>query len=723
MKIRKNNALLIVLFLCLGSYLQTSAKAETVSTLPGCFKDKCLSKPTDIVISNDGSFFLVVDSSMNSYIRKVAFTSGNITDIEIIPLKLENTNSTSLNIKISQDDKKAFVFKKSTETEKAAIEIIDVIKNTTKVLDLDKLKIEKISAVDFLDKEGGEIIISATTDKKDNLTVINTETNEIEKTIELGELASSIIVSPDFKKAVITYGNTLFQSVSSYDISKHSIKTLDTPQSIFFQTEGFVNENKFDSSGNKTVLSSEGGIHVLYFLDLNNDDLFSPEDEKLTIRVLDKGLEGHTKSAITSDGKIAISTGSISENFIGFKIYKVLLTSKFPILKSEIINDDSIVLDLDISPDQTKTYVLVLKEGKKLLKIFSNENLSLIKELPIANGGNMDRLILDPNGKFAISTNTQDQVSVISNFTGQTLFITLSKETNTNQAIINEFKKLSNNAPVKISQTNSIEISNPPFIVSGSLGSIISFPEITGSSIDSSNAIPSIPQNCSFATIIETTKESLNINEIDTNKVFSTILTDSSGRAFLIGFAFLKNNKQLITTLTIPKDASDGEAKIEILNNSDSIVRVPITIKKLIESKSNKEAIFKPQLKEIVSAIIRKQNNLNAEINLVIKGSNLLKKKDNSKRLTNINFVPDDIQIKNIKFINKSNEKIRALGKLKTDIEPGIKLFNVTTPRCSDIGGVVISGNLTNGKLEATILPEELILGDINSIDLIRAKP
>ena len=722
----KKITLLIVIFLHLVFPSQNKAYAETVSSLSQCFKDKCLTKPADVAISSDGAFFLVVDSQVNNYVRKVAFTSGQIADIAIIPLNLKNNNGASLKIDISQDDKKAFVFRRSTDTEDAAIEIIDIKNNTSKVLDLNKLKIKKISAIDFLDNEGKEIIISTTTtDNKDNLIVIDTESNKIEKTIDLDEAASSITVSPSFEKALITYGNVLFQSISSYDLKKDTIETLTIPQSLFFETEGFVNEGKFDLSGNKIVLSSEGGIHVLYFLDLRNDDIFSSTDEKLTIRILNKNLEGQSKAAITSDGKIAIVASNISEGFTDFTIYKILLSDKFPILKSSTINGSGVILNINLSPDQTKVYVLTLKEGKKTLKIFNTEDLSLIKELVIASGNAKDKFVLDPNGKFAISINTQDQnqVSVISNFTGQTLFITLSKETDTNQAIINEFKKLSNNTHVKISQTNSIEISNPPFVVSGSLGSIISFPEITGSSIDSSNAIPSIPQDCSFATIIETTKESLNINEIDTNKVFSTILTDNSGRIFLIGFAFLKNNKQLITTLTIPKDASDGEAKIEILNNSDSIVRVPITIKKLIESKSNKEAIFKPQLKEIVSAIIRKQNNLNAEINLVIKGSNLLKKKDNSKRLTNINFVPDDIQIKNIKFINKSNEKIRALGKLKTDIEPGIKLFNVTTPRCSDIGGVVIPESLTNGKLEATIFPEELILGDINSTDLLRTKP
>ena len=75
---------------------------------------------------------------------------------------------------------------------------------------------------------------------------------------------------------------------------------------------------------------------------------------------------------------------------------------------------------------------------------------------------------------------------------------------------------------------------------------------------------------------------------------------------------------------------------------------------------------------------------------------------------TNVTFVPPEgIKIKSIK-VRKNSVNITA--EISDDIEPGIKLFNIITPKGADIGAIIFPDLLVDGKLETTVTPEELIL-------------
>lgn len=102
--------LLFACFLFDFTSLPLITKAEVVNAISKCNGQTCLTMLTDIAVSDDGSFFLVVDSTKNPYVRKITLSSTQVTGDTITPLNIDNSSEVSLKVGISKDGKKAFVF-------------------------------------------------------------------------------------------------------------------------------------------------------------------------------------------------------------------------------------------------------------------------------------------------------------------------------------------------------------------------------------------------------------------------------------------------------------------------------------------------------------------------------------------------------------------------------------------------------------------------------------
>ncbi|MBI2995840.1 MAG: hypothetical protein HYY52_03950 [Candidatus Melainabacteria bacterium] len=105
-----------VVFFSFFLLLIASVKAEVVSSIPRCIEDRCLNNITDLSVSSDGSFFLIVDSSKKPYVRKFNFSSNMINHEVLIPLRGENLDLNVLKIGISKDKNKALVSAISSES-------------------------------------------------------------------------------------------------------------------------------------------------------------------------------------------------------------------------------------------------------------------------------------------------------------------------------------------------------------------------------------------------------------------------------------------------------------------------------------------------------------------------------------------------------------------------------------------------------------------------------
>lgn len=124
MKLKKINPDLILIlalsltfcFLILFN-LPFELKAQNLNSFESCNQSSCLTKPTDAVISNDGSFFLVVDSTRNPSVRKFNISSGVVTDSIVISLSDNNLNEFPFKIGLSQDNRKAFIYRTAKESE------------------------------------------------------------------------------------------------------------------------------------------------------------------------------------------------------------------------------------------------------------------------------------------------------------------------------------------------------------------------------------------------------------------------------------------------------------------------------------------------------------------------------------------------------------------------------------------------------------------------------
>ncbi len=421
-----NLFLSLILFLA-GFYLVTNAEStqkiflnnsipaknnirfEKVSTLP-CTTQACFKRPSDAVISNDGSFILAVDSSTSGIsginLKKFNFAAGNFTNALTLPLIQKSTNSPLLDITLNQNSSRAVIYREPTQGENALLQFVDLQANTVKELTSVNSSDPQIGVPTFLDAEGKKLIAGTLNLSSPELVTIDLNTDSISNRLSLSDKAQSVTVSPNFKQAIITYSVDLGQSVSIYNIQNNSLSTLNLDEDLAFSIDDFLSRVNFDLSGNRAILSSLGGNHVLHFLDLKNN--------KLTPLILDRTQNGPTISTISSDGKTAISIGSILKKSIGFKIYKSTISSDslVSLTSSASFLDGSIVLDVDISPDQNKIYILELKNNSKQLKILNLKDLSQIAELPISSDNAQSFLTIDPNGRYAITPNTNIEASV-----------------------------------------------------------------------------------------------------------------------------------------------------------------------------------------------------------------------------------------------------------------------------------------------------------------------
>lgn len=535
---------LTVVFLII--YTTFITKAETIDLLPSCTGQKCLLNLTDIAISMDGSFSLILDSSTNPYIKRVNILSGMVTDSVIIPLNESNPDSNSLKIGISKNDKKAFIYslndgKKTTSSgsysfslhnkqgilleqttnclcssgsyfdgvsctngtldctdnaidivcgcnnlnylnicvamatgvkrftkgecgtgnnfsctvdshcplgncsnggtfkgftcasgkckqiefsidpcsspsssgsssfSSSVINIIDLTNNSVKTI-TPVLKNEKksISTITFLDFQGENLIASNDDIDSPTFLIANSLDGKIIKTFSSPAIAKSIELSPNFRKAVITFKGDSAQTIGILNTKSRELTNLDIPGSIIFKIDEFLSMIDFNLTSDKAVASSLGGRHVLHLLDTINN--------RLTIKFLGKSGEGQTLSTIDNAGSIVVSVANNpAEN--GIVVYKLDSSNmRLPkILKTANFNDGSSVLDVVISPDNTKVLILIQKENEKKLKFLNLNDLSLLCEIKISDDIQNTFLASDPYGKYLLIPNFEsDSVSLIS---------------------------------------------------------------------------------------------------------------------------------------------------------------------------------------------------------------------------------------------------------------------------------------------------------------------
>lgn len=1113
---------------------ETTLKFEKTSNLADCIGSTCFKTPNDIAIASDGSFFLIVDSAnfddSTIYLRKVFFGTNQE---EVIPLLQSGLDIPLLTVKLSQSNKKAFIYREPVSTENTLVQVVDLTNNTVKELQSVTSKGTQIGIPVILDNEGNKILANTLSTTSPELITIDTNIDQIINRVPLPAVAKGISLSPTQNKAVITYKSPLGKTLSVYDTGTNILSDISIDSFISSSVGNFISRVDFDLAGSKAVLSSLSGSHTLHILDLTTN--------KLKTQILDKTSDGPTLSTITPDGTVAVSIGSILDAATGFRIYKTILSKDggTALTNSSSFTDGSLVLDVDVTPDQSKILILsLLDEETKQLRILNLKDLAKITDLKIASDNAQSSLVLEPFGRYALTTNTNLEVSVsiiedfnlgpifksispniapansatpfvINGFidltrfsddvkvcfksldsctstavskSGQTISgitpkisqqgfsdliiqakskidsslkastysevfqfskeaittsdaippditistpkegaiynsrkvrvigkvdgtsskvqsvtvngkkTNLSSETQASPNIItfdtdlildndgaaqitvvakdaseneNEksvkitidtlvpkitanvtstgtgefkvsgqingtgsnvasilvnsqsigftegelvsFSSITKTAPIKIvvsdkagnkselevsnplsgdteppviqvttpvngevilakpkiqvtftvsdntsvkevrlngevltstqgnayteeifpvpgnnviiieaidannnkaiskvkfiyssseqekpqaedeifsfedfegekeiieldpnfenlntalidqfiqvttgsgelisiSSAFSVEIVNPPPIPEG-LPAEIKVPEIAGLvAVSTPSEPPEIPKDFSFATsvtISEDATENGEINEEELDNQNTTVLVDSVGRTFIVGFAFFKEADNidnlssrglqheyrfqtrdgkpldLITTFTVPSDATEGDATVSILNKNQSLATISLKIAPSKDVKVGKRAIAKPQIKEpIIAKIIKSKKNLILKIN----GKNFITKVPvidgkiakliSKAKSTNVTLVPDEgIKIKKIKVVNSKTILVNA--EIKSNIKPGIKLFNVVTPRGADIGAIVIPDPIKDGTLEATNTPENLIL-------------
>jgi|GEM_PF-4827040 len=289
----------------------------------------------------------------------------------------------------------------------------------------------------------------------------------------------------------------------------------------------------------------------------------------------------------------------------------------------------------------------------------------------------------------------------------------------------------------------TVEVANPPATRDGKKADISIVPTVQGLELKrTDDNLLLIPQGCSFATIIKPLAEIIKITDEELNNKYATILIDSTGRTFLAGFAFFIKSKQdiqsnepifissddtplkLITTLQIPPEANEGNTRVSIIGSKGTLATINIIIETDIEVKTRRRSneLDKPKIVGTIKATIKKLNNKFTVLILKIHADNLLNKiaiidgkivkiRGERNSLTRLSFIPEEgIKIKS--SVLKNKKSLRTVIKLEDDIELGIKLFNITTPKCADIGAIIIPKELNKGSLEASDNPESLILED-----------
>lgn len=394
---------LISLFL-----FQSTVFAQILSTVPNCDSTSCFSKPSNIVLSSDGSFLVVLDSvsPQGPYLRKLKFNSNNFTDDTRIQLKqsqLVNPNFTTI---LSQDNKKVLVYRFGTQTENSTISSVDLASNLqTQIFPSSLNSGLNFGVPAFLDQEGKRIVARTLSTTNPELVIIGTEATDIQKKIPAPARVDSVNVSPDFSKTILTHATPLSKSISIYDNATDKINTVNIDQASS-NIGAFQDKVKFDLFSNKAVVSSLSGNHVVHLLNLKTN--------KLQTKILDLKLSGPTLSAISADGMTIISAGDILSDPSGFQLYKtdVLPNGSLDLSQSVLFDDESIVLDLDITPDQSKVIVLLVKSGKKFIKIIEVNNLVNVVEVELSSDNALADLLIDPNGRYIVTPNVFASPSV-----------------------------------------------------------------------------------------------------------------------------------------------------------------------------------------------------------------------------------------------------------------------------------------------------------------------
>lgn len=392
--------LLLFLLSFLVELIFSMSFAQTVDFLTPCFDNKCFEKNTSVAISHDGSFFLVADQASPAYLRKVLYDGSKVTEEKIITLSTDLINP-EIKIAISNNDLKGYAFAKDTKSSTTSIITLDLKNNSTKTLN--SLKGFKISAVDFLDEAGQELIIGTDESTQSKLYIVDIETDQIRKEIyTLLDSPEEINMTPDFKKALISYKGYYAQSLSLFDLEKEKIYEYHTPSTIFFDIDDFVLKRKYNTLGDKAVISSFGGKHVLNIFDL--------KENRLIVKILSNSEGGSSFSDISCDGKTTITGANIDGTVPKFKIYKTNISdlTSPEIINEKTIEDGSTLADLNISRDGHFIYSLVLKDTNTFLKIFDIADLSLLKEFPVSNQQNKTSISMEPLGRYILIPSSSD---------------------------------------------------------------------------------------------------------------------------------------------------------------------------------------------------------------------------------------------------------------------------------------------------------------------------
>jgi len=268
---------------------------------------------------------------------------------------------------------------------------------------------QNLTSASFLDSQGDRIIASNDNEDSPEFLVIDTETGEITENIISPGIAKSIELSPNLKKAVITFKDDLSQSIGFFNTKSRKIFKLDTPSSIIFDVDEFLSGVDFDLSGNRAAVSSLGGRHVLHLLDIENNGLI--------IKFLDKEkeFEGQTLSTISPDGRTTISVGNVTETN-EIVVYKINVTKLFRLKLVKSVKFDNVTdtLDVAITPDNNNVLILISKENEKRVIVLSLENLSQLCEYKVSDDTLSGSLFIDPLGRYLLTQNSNDSsVSLI----------------------------------------------------------------------------------------------------------------------------------------------------------------------------------------------------------------------------------------------------------------------------------------------------------------------
>ena len=374
---------------------------------------------------------------------------------------------------------------------------------------------------------------------------------------------------------------------------------------------------------------------------------------------------------------------------------------------------------LSIESDNLYVEGLVLKPGENLISI-----------LAIDTNGNKSTVNISVS---FITSEIKKPVSIANGEIKKEILTLPPIIENLNNELINQLTGRSEK--IDFTSTTSFEISNPPSIPEGESANI-ELPKVEGLEEKLGVEGPQeVPKGFSFASNItfendETTK----ITSEEQNNENAVVLVDGAGRTFVVGFAFFGDNQnnlparkfrfqttegnplELISTFTVPGDATEGNATVSILSGNKSLATILLKVASSKEVKVGKRVIAKPQINDPINAIVK---NSAKELKLKVKGKNFLgriavidgklQKLIGKTRFTNVTFVPSSgLKLKKLKLVN--SKTILLTVEIRDNIEPGIKLFNVITPKGADIGAIIFPDPLADGKLTTTSNPESLIL-------------